>query len=56
MTKQQVDSLVCTIMSNERFDADLAAMTNSQIGFYLEMMDYDASAENISKMRKALGG
>lgn len=56
MTKQQVESMVCTILSNEPFDANLAAMTDSQIGFYLEGMGYEASKANIRKMRKALGG
>ena len=55
MSKQQVESMVCTILSNEPHGADLSALTDFQIGFYLEGNDHEASAVNIRKMRKALG-
>ena len=55
MTKQQVESMVCTILSNEPHGSDLSALTDFQIGFYLESSCHDASAANIRKMRKAMG-
>lgn len=55
MSKQQVESMVCSILSNEPHGTDLSTLTDFQIGFYLEGMNYEASAANIRKMRKALG-
>ena len=55
MSQQQVESMVCTILSNEPHGTDLSTLTDFQIGFYLEGMSYEASAANIRKIRKALG-
>ena len=55
MTKQQVESMVCTILSNEPHGSDLSALTDFQIGFYLEGSNHEASAANIRKLREALG-
>ena len=55
MTKQQVEAMVCTILSNEPHGTDLSTLTDFQIGFYLEGFNYEASAANIRKMRKAMG-
>lgn len=51
MTKTQVESMICTIISNESGTFIISGMSNSQIGFYLEMMGFDATSENIKKIR-----
>jgi hypothetical protein len=51
MTKQQTESMICTIISNESGVVIIQGMSDSQIGFYLEMMGFDATSENIKKIR-----
>ena len=51
MNKEQTESMVCTIISNEPGVFVIRGMSDSQIGFYLEMMGFDNSAENIKKIR-----
>jgi hypothetical protein len=51
MTKQQTESMICTIISNEPGTFVIRGMSNAQIGFYLEMMGFDNTAENIKKIR-----
>ena len=55
MSAAQIESMVCTILSNEPHGSDLSALTDFQIGFYLESSCHEASAANICKMRKAIG-
>ena len=55
MTKQQAESMVCTILSNEPHGTDLSTLTDFQIGFYLEGSNHEASAANIRQVRKAMG-
>jgi hypothetical protein len=56
MTKAQVESMICTIISNEAGTFVIRCMSDAQIGFYLEMMGFDNTAENISKIRKMDAG
>lgn len=56
MTKTQTESMICTIISNEPGTFVIRGMSDSQIGFYLEMMGFDNTAENISKIRKMDAG
>ena len=56
MTKAQTESMICTIISNEPGMFVIRSMSDSQIGFYLEMMGFDNTAENISKIRKMDAG
>jgi hypothetical protein len=51
MTKQQTESMICTIISNESGTFVVRSMSDAQIGFYLEMMGFDNTAENIKKIR-----
>jgi hypothetical protein len=48
--------MICTIISNESGTFVVRSMSDAQIGFYLEMMGFDNSAENISKIRKMDAG
>ena len=51
MTKTQTESMICTIISNEPHTLAIRSMSDSQIGFYLEMMGFDNSAKNIKNIR-----
>jgi hypothetical protein len=43
--------MICTIISNESGTFVVRSMSDAQIGFYLEMMGFDNTAENIKKIR-----
>ena len=51
MTKQQAESMICTIISNEPSVVVIRSMSDAQIGFYLEMMEFDNTEENIKQIR-----